>query len=116
MDHPYIEQIRMEFPQIRPYREDDLEWRNEGMDLLEAGQFVQAERKFKQQFLSQPEHWDGSEGLARVYQRVGDKPKALFFVQHALRLAEVSFRNGEVDPEVIDALQAFVARIEAMPG
>jgi tetratricopeptide (TPR) repeat protein len=115
MDHPYLEAIRRDFPQIRPYQEDDFEWRNEGMDLLQAGQIVQAERKFKQLLLSQPEHWDGAEGLAMVYHRIGDKPRALFFVQRALRLAEESFRKDEVDPEVIDLLKAFVARVQAMP-
>jgi hypothetical protein len=36
LDHPYIEAIRTDFPQIRAYQEDDFEWRNEGINPLKA--------------------------------------------------------------------------------
>ncbi|MFQ6115734.1 MAG: hypothetical protein ACE5NG_16865 [bacterium] len=39
----YLRQIQKEFSHVRPYEEDDLEWYNEGLDLLEQGKLTEAE-------------------------------------------------------------------------
>ena len=45
--------VRKRHPKIRAFEEDDLEWRDEGMNLLEMGRFGLAENKFQKLILSQ---------------------------------------------------------------
>lgn len=62
-----------------------------------CSQFEAAELKFKELVMSQPEHHDGYEGLALVYQKLGRKDKALFFIQKAIIKAERFLDEGTLD-------------------
>jgi hypothetical protein len=44
---------RRRHPKIRAFEEDDSEWGNEGMNLIEMGRFGLAENKFQKLILSQ---------------------------------------------------------------
>jgi tetratricopeptide (TPR) repeat protein len=105
MSTDYLEQVRREIAYIKPHENDDLEWYNEGMTLLRNGQLEAAELKFKELIMSQPEHHDGYHGLARVYQKLGRKDKALFFLQKAISKAKGFLSEGTLDQEVIDWLE-----------
>ncbi len=101
----YLEQIRREMKHIRPHREEDDEWYNEGVALLRSGEPAKAETKFKELVASQPEHHDGFEGLALTYQRLGRKDEALFFINAAIERAKVFLAKDTLDAEVIDELE-----------
>ncbi len=101
----YLEQVRKEIAYIKPYRNNDFEWYNEGNELLRAGQFEAAELKFKELIMSQPEHYDGYHGLALVYQQLGRKDESVFFMQEAIAKAKVFLREGTLDQEALDWLE-----------
>lgn len=93
-----IEQIRKEYPQIRPFEEeDDIEWWNEGLDLIKAAKLDEAEETFKKLILAQPNHCDGFNGLGLVYASKADKPAAEMFLREAIAMAEKSVSNGDMD-------------------
>ena len=72
----YLEQIKQQYPDIRPYREEeDLEWWNQGLDLIKAGRLDEAEEIFKKLVLAQPEHSDGFNGLGLVYENKATRPR-----------------------------------------
>ncbi len=71
----YLEEIKREIKYIKPFEEDDLEWYDQGLELLEKKRCAKAEKKFKELIISQPEHFDGYEGLARAYKDLGEKAK-----------------------------------------
>lgn len=110
----YLEQVREEIAYIEPYKNADYEWYNEGLDLLRSGQLEAAELKFKELIMSQPEHQDGYEGLALVYQRLGRKDEAVFFMQAAIERAEELLREGTLDREGIDWLKETLREIQEM--
>ncbi len=66
----FIALAKAQHPAIRPHKEDDFDWRDEGMEFMDNGDLAKAEAKFQQLILSQPEHFDGYEGLARLYERI----------------------------------------------
>ena len=112
MDRPDpIEQIKKEFPHIRPFEEDDLEWWNEGLDRINAGDLDQAEEIFKKLTLSQPNHSDGFEGLAKVYTQKADRPQAEFFLREAIRRAELMVKDGSMDPTLLEKLRTDLDRL-----
>ena len=81
----HLRRIRGEFPQIRPYEEeDDGNCWNEGLEALTASQLNRAERIFKKLVLAQPEHFDGYYGLAQVYQRRQRVDQAVLFADEAI--------------------------------
>lgn len=102
MAHDYLQQIQREFPYVQPYEENDFEWWNEGLNLLESGKLVEAETKFKMLVLSQPHHPDGYEGLARVYIQMKRKEEANFFINLAIEKAKTAIASGEMDTEAMD--------------
>ncbi|HDQ71363.1 MAG TPA: hypothetical protein ENN19_04610 [Chloroflexi bacterium] len=110
----YLEQIRKDIAYIKPYENDDLEWYNEGMDLLSNDQLEAAELKFKELMMSQPEHHDGFHGLALVYQKMGRKDEAIFFMQQALNRAKVFVDEGTMDQEGVDWLEQQLGEIQQM--
>ena len=101
----YLEQVRREFPRIRPQRERDWDWRDRGIKLLEEGNLTGAERQFKQLILSQPEHHDGFEGLALTYSRMGRREEALFLMQQALTRARHFLADGALDPGALEQIE-----------
>ena len=106
-----LEQIKNEFPHIRPYEEDDLEWWNQGLDLIDAGRLDQAEETFEKLTLSQPNHPDGVEGLAMVYTKKTDPHKAKIFYREAIRRAEARVEEGSMDPECVQRLRSDLDRL-----
>jgi tetratricopeptide (TPR) repeat protein len=101
----YLEAIRQEVAYIKPHQNDDLDWYNEGLSLLDRHQFEAAELKFKELIMSQPEHHDGYHGLALVYQQLSRKDKALFFIREAMARAEKFVNDGSMDQEALDWLE-----------
>jgi tetratricopeptide (TPR) repeat protein len=94
-----IEQIRKEYPKIRPFEEeDDIEWWNEGLDQIEAGKLDQAEETFKKLILAQPDHSDGFNGLGLVYAKKADKQAAEAFLREAIAKAQIAVSKGDMDP------------------
>jgi len=69
-----------------------------GMNLLEMGRFGLAENKFQKLILSQPNHFDGYDGLARVYAKTGRLEEARILMDHALELASHFVDEGESGP------------------
>jgi len=80
MAQNYLKRIQKEFSHIEPYNEDDLEWWNEGLDLIDEGKLVEAEKNFKMLVVSQPEHSDGFEGLSKVYSKMNRIAEAKYLV------------------------------------
>ena len=102
--------MRQEFTDIRPFaEEDDLFWWEEGKAALEADQLERAEKIFKKLALAQPEHFDGYYGLAQVYQRQHQLPRAIIFADEAVRLAAAMPADGpySLDPSTLLKLRAF---------
>jgi len=110
----YLEQIKQQYPDIRPYEEeDDLEWWNQGLDMIKAGRLDEAEEIFKKLALAQPEHSDGFNGLGLVYEKKGDQPKAALFLQEAISRAEQMVKDGDMDVEPLNMIRADLARVRA---
>jgi len=101
----FLKKLRQEIPYIKAHEEDDWDWYNEGIEFLEKGELKKAEKKFKELILSQPEHHDGYEGLARVYMEKGKLEEALFLIEEAINLAEEFLKDGSLDIEVLEELK-----------
>jgi len=112
----FLKGLREQFPDIRPYDEDDWDWTwgDEGLEFLEAGDFGMAELKFQQLIAAQPEHPDGYEGLALVYKQIQRKQEAVVLIDEAVRLAEVLMEKGHLDSEALDEMFMEQAEIRAM--
>ena len=109
----HLARMRQEFPHIRPFEEEnDIYWWNTGWDALKVNQLAQAERIFKKLALAQPEHFDGYYGLALVYQRRRRLADAILFADEAIRLAEILFPQGDLDPITVEELKTFRAQLE----
>lgn len=113
----YLDRLRHQFPDIRPYGEDDWDWNwaDEGMEALEAGDYGWAEYRFQQLIASQPNHCDGYEGLALVYRALGFKRQALILIEEALRIAQEHREKDWIDQEVVDEIRLERDMIRAMP-
>ena len=101
--------VRKRHPKIRALEEDDSDWRDEGMNLLEMGRFGLAENKFQKLILSQPDHFDGYEGLARVYAKTERLEEARMLMDYALELALHFVDEGTMDREPFEEMKAFRA-------
>lgn len=97
MSTNYLKQIKREINYIRPHGEDDLEWYNEGIILLENNKLDEAEKKFKELIMSQPNAQDGYEGLALTYEKLGIKDKALYFIKEAMNKAKQFIDKGTIE-------------------
>jgi len=104
MTQNYLKQIQKQFSHIKPHEEDDLEWWNEGIDLIEQGKLAESEKKFKMLVVSQPQHSDGFEGLAKVYTKMKRITEAKYFIDLAVENAKKSVQSGETDPEILDIM------------
>lgn len=108
----YIEQFKIEYPLIRPWEEEnDFEWWNEGLDLLQAGKLQQAENSFKKLLLAQPGLPDGFEGLGLVYEAQGNLLKAEMFLREAASRIEKMVAKGSKDVVFLDRIQADLSRV-----
>ncbi len=96
-----LDNIKKEFPDIKPFEEDDFKWWNEGLDLIDCGNLKGAENKFKMLTLSQPDHSDGFEGLSKVYVKMNRIEEAKFFINLAYEKAQESVKSGYTDPEIL---------------
>ena len=99
--------VRKRHPKIRAFEEEDSEWHDEGMDLLEMGRFGLAENRFKKLLLSQPDHFDGYEGLARVYAKTGRLEEARMLMDYALELASHFVAEGTMDRDPFEEMKVF---------
>jgi len=111
----YLSALKEAKPDVKPYEEDDWDWMDDGLDFLEDGQFDLAEVKFQELVLSQPNHFDGYEGLARVYLAVGRKREAGFMADEALRLARTFVQDGDADPECVNVIESVRRQIADLP-
>ena len=110
----HLEQISKQYPHIRPFEEeDDIEWWNEGLDLIQAGKLDEAEETFKKLVLAQPNHSDGFNGLGLVYAKKEDRPAAEIFLREAIAKAEQMVQDGNMDAELIDPIRADLDRLLA---
>lgn len=100
-----LDRLKQKHPGIRAHEEDDFDWWQEGMSMLESGDLKGAEKKFEQLILAEPEHHDGYEGLALVYQCKGRKEEAFLLIEHAISLAKGFFEEGTLDQEVLDEME-----------
>jgi len=108
----YIEQCKKEYPHIRPLEEeDDIEWWNQGLDLIEAGNLNAAEDIFKKLLLAQPDMSDGYNGLGLVYEKRQQPDKAEVFLREALIKAELMFERGFADAAFMDPVRADLDRV-----
>ncbi len=102
-----LERIRNEYPQIRPFEEeDDIEWWNEGLDLIRDDKLDEAEAVFKKLALAQPNHPDGVHGLAMVYAAKQDRTTAETCFAEAARRAEQMIKDGDMDAEILAMIRA----------
>mgnify|MGYP000598560550 CR=1 FL=1 len=109
-----LERLQRENPEIRPYGEDDWDWTwaDEGMELLDGGDTLLAEKKFEELIVAQPEHPDGYEGLALVYERLGRKAEAVVLMRHAVHLAQKLVERDWLDADVLEAIVQEQRRLE----
>ena len=108
----HIEQFKIQYPLIRPWEEEnDSEWWNEGLDLLDAGKLLQAENSFKKFLLAQPDLPDGFEGLGLVYEAQGDLLKAEMFLREAASRIEQMVAKGSKNAVFLDRIQADLSRV-----
>ena len=98
-------ELKQRHPNIRTHEEDDDDWRQEGMRMQRSGDLEGAEKKFEQLILAEPEHHDGYEGLALVYERKGGGKEALLLIDHALTLARGFLEEGTLDQEILDEIE-----------
>lgn len=115
----HLRRMRREFPDIRPFAEDDdLFWWDEGREALEANQLQRAEKIFQKLALAQPEHFDGYYGLAQVYQRQHHLTQAILFADEAVRLAAAMPADGpySLDPSTLLRLKEFRFQLGPAPG
>jgi len=101
----YLQQIQAEFAHITAHGEDDLEWWNEGLDLIDQGNLDQAEERFKMLVMSQPDNFDGYEGLAMVYAKLNRLEEALYFSDLAVEKATKLHQKGYIDQAVLRRVQ-----------
>ena len=108
----HLEHFRKQYPQIRPFEEEeDVEWWNEGLDLMRAGELDQAEATFTKLLLAQPDHSDGFNGLGLVYEKRNDRPHAELFLREAIRKAEQMVQKDSMDVKALAIIRSDLDRV-----
>jgi tetratricopeptide (TPR) repeat protein len=99
----YLAGLRKQFPDIRPYDEDDLDWAwcDDGYQFLEGCDFGMAELTFQRVIAARPDDPDGFEGLAMVYKAIGHKREAMILIDEAVVLAKKRFAQEYIDEEAL---------------
>jgi tetratricopeptide (TPR) repeat protein len=108
-----LTKLKKKHPNIRAHEEDDDDWWQDGMRMLESGDLEGAEKKFEQLILAEPEHHDGYGGLALVCRERGKKDQALLLIDHALALAMGFFEEGTLDQEILDEMEEEKRKIQS---
>jgi len=113
----YIKGLSEQFPDIKPYDEDDWDWTwaDEGYQFLESCDFGMAELTFQRLIVARPEDPDGFEGLALVYQALGIRDQAQALIDEAVRLAEIHVADDRLDAEALEEMREEQQRIHDMP-
>lgn len=106
-----LAQYRREFPELRPHEEDDWDWREDAQELVQAGKYDEAEILFKKLIVAEPEHFDGHEGLALLYQRLG-RSEAVPLIMETYRMALKFFEQDTLDEPVLEEIEAEMKSIE----
>jgi tetratricopeptide (TPR) repeat protein len=105
-ENNYLTQIKKEFPDIRAYSESkDIIWEEKARQLLNKGKYEDAKELYKKLCLAQPDHHDAFIGLANVYYNAGEKKKATWFMEEALKRAQKFFKKGHLDKIIIDEIE-----------
>ena len=104
----FVKKLIKKHPDIKPHKEDDWDWTwaDDGFDFIDAGDFPQAEYMFEQLIVSQPDYFEGYEGLALAYQAQGRQSEAVLLIDHAVKLARTLLRKDGIDRETINELVA----------
>lgn len=100
MDH-YIEEMKNEFPFMRPFKLYSCEFINEGFDCLRDRNLSYAEVFFKLNILAYPNDYAGFEGLAYVYSLIGEKKKSLEFMEMTMLLVKLFLKKHSLEDEVV---------------
>ena len=112
-ENNYIEEFRKEFPKIRPFGENDWEWSDKAYACLRKGSINEAKKLFKKLCLSQPNHYDGFQGMACVYYREKNVDVAKWFISEAVKKAREFLKDDSIDSEIVDQIIAIQKRIES---
>ena len=104
----FVKKLLKKHPGIKPHKEDDWDWTwaDEGYDAMEGGDYSLAEYKFEQLIVSQPDHFEGYEGLALAYQAENRSSEAIILIDHAVKLAGRFLKIEGIDRETYADLLA----------
>lgn len=83
------------------------------MAALRDGKTGLAENLFQKLVLSQPGHFDGYEGWARVYFAAGRIQDAGILMEHACSLARESCNRGDTALRIVEQMEEFRREIAA---
>lgn len=113
----YVEWLRAEIPDVTPCADEDMDWGwvDTGLELLEEGDTLLAERKFQELVLARPDDMEGYEGLALVCHHLGRRREAVLLITHAIELARRDVGRDLVDADVLEQLYGEEREILAMP-
>ena len=81
---------------------------------MEGGDYPLAEYKFEQLIVSQPDHFEGYEGLALAYQAEDRKSEAIILIDHAVKLAKIFLKIDGLDREAFNEMLAEQLQIHEM--
>ncbi len=109
----YKNEIRREFPEIRPFAElEDFKWESDASRYLDNQNYKKAEKLYKKLCLAQPNHHSGFEGLADVYNKLGEGHKAEWFMKEALKRARAFLKDDSIDIEIIENMERKYEKIK----
>jgi hypothetical protein len=104
MDH-YIEEMKSEFPFMRPFKIYGSEFVNEGFDCLRDRNLSFAEKFFKLNILAYPNDYSGYEGLSYVYFLTDKRKKSLVFMELTLKLAKEFIKKYSLEDELVKKIE-----------
>jgi len=102
----FLKKLLKKYPDIKPHKEDDWDWTwaDDGFEFMDLGDYTQAEYMFEQLIVSQPDYFEGYEGLALAYQAQGRKSEAILLVNHAAKLAKTLYKKEGLDLEALNEI------------
>ena len=100
----YLKEIKKEFPNIKKYENDDLEWENRAYASLKSGKYEEAKTLYKMICLSQPEHHDGFIGMAYIYYKEKNIEAAKWFISEGVKKAKEFLKDDSIDLEVVNKI------------
>jgi tetratricopeptide (TPR) repeat protein len=99
----FLDEINMEYNHITPYDDSNIE--NYSLD-VEMYELTEAEDLFKKLTRHQPHHHDGFRGLAKVYEKKGERDKMIYFYDQAIKKAKDFLKDDSIDPEMIKIIES----------